>query len=53
MQTHGENLRLPPREGPVGGGTPRVVLRSARPLKTSLIAVETSKEKHEVGKARV
>jgi hypothetical protein len=29
---------------PVGGGAPRVALRSARPLRTSLIVVETNKE---------
>jgi hypothetical protein len=29
---------------PDGGGVPRVALRSARPLRTSLIVVETSKE---------
>jgi hypothetical protein len=44
MQRHGENLRSPPQEGPVGGGAPRVALRSARPLKTFLVVVETNKE---------
>jgi hypothetical protein len=30
---------------PIGGGAPRVALRSARPLRTSLIVVETSRER--------
>jgi hypothetical protein len=29
---------------PVGGGAPRVALRSARPLRTSLIVAKTNKE---------
>jgi hypothetical protein len=44
MQRCGENLRSPPREGPVGGGAPRVALMSARLLIMSLIIVETNKE---------
>jgi hypothetical protein len=32
------------RRDPVGGGAPRVALRSARPLRMSLIVVETNKE---------
>jgi hypothetical protein len=38
---------------PVGDGAPRVALRSAKPLKTSLITIETNKESTRVGKARV
>jgi hypothetical protein len=37
----------------IGDGAPRVALRSARPLKTYLITVETNKESTRVGKARV
>jgi hypothetical protein len=38
---------------PVGDGAPRVALRSARPLKTSLITIETNKKSTRAGKARV
>jgi hypothetical protein len=51
LQRCGESLRSPPREGPLGGGAPRVALRSARPL--NVPGRRRDKQgKHKVWKAR-